>query len=244
MDILYCLGEGSKWDNNELRYSFRSLEKFGKNVGNVYLVGYDPSFLSNKVTFINCPNIYNSKHKNILNAICYAVEHCDIGEEFLYSSDDHFYIKETDFDNYAYFCKGNLVNKVKKSKSRKYFWSLVETRILLRKFGFTYYAFSQHGNTHLSRKGIKEAKQLIEESYNTKYGCEPTCLILNTIYSYNKFPIVQRKDLKVRDNIKSKEDLIKLIDDREVFSIADTNIENGVKQLLEELFPKKSVYEK
>ena len=55
MDILYCIGEGSKWNNNELRYSLRSLEKFGKNVGNIYMVGYNPGFLSDEVTFINCP---------------------------------------------------------------------------------------------------------------------------------------------------------------------------------------------
>ena len=69
MDILYCLGEGSKWNNNELRYSLRSLEKFGKNVGNIYVVGYDPGILSDKVTFIDCPNKYDRKQKNILQAV-------------------------------------------------------------------------------------------------------------------------------------------------------------------------------
>ena len=236
---------GSKWDNNELRYSLRSLEKFGTNVGNIYVVGYNPGFLSDKVTFIDCSNIYKSKQKNIIFAIQYAVEHSNIDENFLYSSDDHFYIKETDFENYPYFCKGKLLGKVYgKNRFRKYFYSLIETRILLKKYGLTYYNFSQHGNTHFSRKGIKEAKQLIEESYNTRYGCEPTCLILNTVFSYDKFLITERKDLKIKDEIKSKKDLIKLISNREVFSIADINIENGVREYLEELFPEKSKYEK
>ena len=245
MDILYCLGkDGSKWNNNELRYSLRSIEKFGKNIGNIYIVGYNSGFLSDEVTFINCPNIYKSKQKNILYAICYAVENCNISEEFLYSSDDHFYVKETDFNNYPYFYKGELLRKLTwENRFKKYFYSLVETRILLRKYGLTYYNFSQHGNTHFSKEGIKKAKELIEESYNTKYGCEPTCLILNTLYTSNKFPIVKRKDLKI-GKLQSKEDLIKLINDREVFSIADISIENGVKEYLEELFPEKSKYEK
>ena len=244
MDILYCLGEGSKWNNNELRYSLRSLEKFGKNVGNIYVVGYDPGILSDKVTFIDCPNKYDRKQKNILQAVVYAVEHSDIGEEFLYSSDDHFYVRETDFDNYPYFCKGELIAKVsKENRFKKYFLSLVETRILLKKYNLPYYNFSQHGNTHFTREGIKRAKQIIEESYHTRYGCEPTCIVLNTIYSYSPFEIIKREDLKIK-SLKNKEDLITKIGDREVFSISDVAIENGVKEYLEQLFPKKSIYEK
>lgn len=37
MDILYVIGRGSKWENNELRYSLRSLEKNGINVGNIFI---------------------------------------------------------------------------------------------------------------------------------------------------------------------------------------------------------------
>ena len=98
MDILYVLGSGSKWNNNELRYSLRSLEKFGKNVSNVYIIGQDPGFLSDKVTLVKIGDCFGVKAKNILNKICEAVEYTNIGEEFLLSSDDHFYIKETDFD--------------------------------------------------------------------------------------------------------------------------------------------------
>ena len=45
-------------------------------------------------------------------------------------------------------------------------------------------------------------------------------------------------------NLKNKEDLITKIGDREVFSISDVAIENGVKEYLEQLFPEKSIYEK
>ena len=121
--------------------------------------------------------------------------------------------------------------------------SLVETRILLKKYNLPYYNFSQHGNTHFTREGIKRAKQIIEESYHTRYGCEPTCIVLNTIYSYSPFEIIKREDLKIK-SLKNKEDLITKIGDREVFSISDVAIENGVKEYLEQLFPEKSIYEK
>ena len=49
------------------------------------------------------------KNKNIYRDLIYAVENTDIGinhnGDFLVSMDDHFYIKETDFDNYPYYVK-------------------------------------------------------------------------------------------------------------------------------------------
>ena len=36
MDIVYCLGNGSKWDNNELRYSLRSVERYCKKLWQGY----------------------------------------------------------------------------------------------------------------------------------------------------------------------------------------------------------------
>lgn len=244
MDILYVLGKGSKWDNNELRYSLRSIEKFGKNVGNIYVIGSDPGFLSNNVTLVKLEDYYSAKHKNILNKICEAIVYTNIGDEFLLSSDDHFYVKETDFDNYPIYCKGTLPNGVKKKdKAKGYKTSLVSTRRLLEKHGYTYYNFSQHGNTHISKEAVSLAEKYIEESYNSLQGVEPTCLLLNVLYKHKPFEFIRRSDLKVKSLIEGVEDLKKLIGDREVFSIYDDAIEKGVSEYLQELFPNKSKYE-
>jgi len=244
MDILYVLGKGSKWDNNELRYSLRSIEKFGKNLGNVYVIGYDPGFLSNKVTLVKIEDCYGVKHKNILNNICRAVEHTNINDNFLLSSDDHFYVKETDFDNYPIYCKGELPKVIKATdKAKGYKQSLVDTRKLLEKYGYTHYNFSQHGNTHMSREAIALANELIQESYGTHRGAEPTCLLLNVLYKHKPFEFIKRGDVKLKDNIKGVEDIKQRLGDREVFSIYDKSIDKGVSEYLQELFPDKSKYE-
>ena len=54
MDILYVIGKGSEWNNNELRFSLRSIAKYGKNIDRVFIVGYKPDFVSDEVTFIPC----------------------------------------------------------------------------------------------------------------------------------------------------------------------------------------------
>lgn len=244
MDILYVLGKGSKWDNNELRYSLRSLEKFGKNVGNIYVIGSDPGFLSNNVTLVKLEDYYGAKHKNILNKICEAIEYTNIGDEFLLSSDDHFYVKETDFDNYPIFCKGMLPNLVKKTdKAKGYKESLVATRRLLEKYGYTYYNFSHHGNVHEFKEAVELAEQLIKESYDTYRGVEPTCLLLNVLYKHKPFEFIKRKDMKLKGDIKGVEDIKQRLGDREVFSIYDDAIDKGVAEYLQELFPNKSKYE-
>jgi len=112
MDILYLVGEGySKCNYNELRYSLRSIEKYGKNVDRVYVVGYCPEWLSDEIIKIplDSQSLKHSgiteKHINFITSILYVVDNTDIGNEFLISMDDHFYIRETDFNNYPIYAK-------------------------------------------------------------------------------------------------------------------------------------------
>ena len=56
MDMLYILGNGSKHDNQELRWSLRSLEKYGRNVGSIAIVGEPPEWLSPEVKTLKTDN--------------------------------------------------------------------------------------------------------------------------------------------------------------------------------------------
>lgn len=47
MDVLYYIGGGSMHNNNELRYSLRSLQKHCRDLGKVWVVGNKPDFLQN-----------------------------------------------------------------------------------------------------------------------------------------------------------------------------------------------------
>ena len=105
MDILYVIGQGSKHDNLELRWSLRSISKYGANVGNVIVAGFPPDWLSEKVIKIPVRDKYSYKHSNILRCIEEVVDNNIVAGDFLYSSDDHFYVKQTDFDHYPYYIK-------------------------------------------------------------------------------------------------------------------------------------------
>lgn len=197
MDILYIINGPSM----QLRYSLRSIDKYGKNIDRVFICGptKKPDFLSN-IIYIEHPDDYPGeyKQKNILSSIEYTVLNTDISENFLYSSDDHFYIKETDFNNLPYYYRHNSLNNY--SQNNKWTKSMYDTYLLLNKYNLPYYNFSEHCNTHMFKSIFFEFKDIIHESYTLENGCEPTSIILNCALSKNMFYPTYRKDIKIKNN--------------------------------------------
>ena len=241
MDILYILGPGSTHDDVELRYSLRSVEHFGKNVGRVFICGPElPSFINeDEVIFIHHEDERSAKHHNILAAIEYAVLNSSIGEEFLLSSDDHFYVKETDFDNYPIYVKGELPQK---DSDNKYFRSLFQTRIVLTAAGLPCLQFNWHGNTHFFKKEFLMMKNIIDASYLMSEGCEPTSMMLNFKMWKDGLKYVRRSDIKI-GKFNSVEDLLSRIGDHECFSISDEALDCGLEYWLKSILPERSKYE-
>lgn len=240
MDILYTLGRGSIWQDNELRYSLRSLAKYGKNINRIFLVGdWCPGFVNRKeVTFIRCSQPYNDKFKNILYSIIYACENSDIAEDFLLSSDDHFYLQPTDFDKYPYWLKNaELPNSDCISGYKRNLW---ETRCLLEKYGYETSNYAQHCNTHFVKSILLKHKDIIEESYTLFKGVEATCMMLNILQKERPFKSTLRQDCKIRD-ANSKE-LKEVLEDRDCFSISDRAIP-VIEPVLKAEFPEACKYE-
>ena len=250
MDILYLLGEGcSRCGNNELRYSLRSIEKFGKNVGNIYVAGYCPKWLSKKVHKVPVKQIYEKpaniieKHNNMLATILYVVDNTDIGDEFLVSMDDHFYIREVDFDNYPIYAKivagdDNLKSRTPPNRYGKFIES---TKMFLESLGLPIKFFTLHRNMHLSRKAISECRDILDKIIKEKISCEHMAFIINFMYKKTPFKYIPIKDIKLKDV-----DQWWKVDPKntEVFSTRDFEPDSCLDILISNLFPNKSKYEK
>lgn len=247
MDIVYIVGNGSIDDNLELRMSLRSIAKFGRNVGKVIVAGRPPAFLSDEVIKLPVLDKYPYKHSNILTCVETVVKKGLVKGDFLYSSDDHFYVRETDFDNYPVYKKSDELRKnvVYSDPYFKYHRSLVDTRLLLEKHGLPICNYSQHCNTHMNADIIMEFEWLLHESYKLKYGVEPTSLIMNAWQTKPDAPeTFMRKDLKVEIE-KTVGGLLKLIGDKECFSIGDTSLYgHAVKDFFKTIYPEPCKYEK
>lgn len=98
MDVVYILGTGSKWQDNELRYSLRSLSHIEH--GQVFIVGERPDWLQN-IIHVPAEDIYgDQKQRNALHKLSEALK-TDASEDFILMNDDFFILRPTTV-RYAY----------------------------------------------------------------------------------------------------------------------------------------------
>lgn len=246
MDILYIVGKGSKHDNMELRYSLRSICKYGYGIGKIVIAGTPPDWLSSEAVQVCCSDPFQYKHSNILRCIENVVDKGLVDGDFLYSSDDHFYVRPTDFANYPYYYKSEQLRPFVDDMDRfyKYHKSLVDTRMILIKNNLPYRNYSQHCNTHMNADVVREHREMIHATFKLHYGAEPTSIIMNAWSIRPDFPnTTLRRDSKIdhADNLKH---LHEQIGSREAFSIGDA-IFNGhaLQDFFNEEFPNKCVFE-
>lgn len=110
-DVVYVLGTGSSWNNNELRFSLRSVEKFGINVGKIFVVGSRPEFLTDQVIHIPAEDIYPpnvNADGNIAHKVSAACDDNRLSDNFLFINDDHLLLKPVELSQVPAFHKGDM----------------------------------------------------------------------------------------------------------------------------------------
>lgn len=216
MDILYLVGNSTTCDFADLRFSLRSLEKYGKNVTKVYMCGYIPSFISDeviKIPFDIIPaNNLQEKAKNIFRQVIYAVQNSDIGKnddgEFLISMDDHYLLGPVDFGNYPYYCKNYVKRRCRYMLpenfehgfvSPDYQTFLIHCCKTLKRLGWTTYNTTLHRNMHANRNVIetivRDYAYLLDDP---AYTIEVSLLLNNYVITHklNKQDVLIALDFK------------------------------------------------
>lgn len=100
-DLVYILGNGSRWNNNELRFSLRSVFKNLTGFRNIYVIGENPGFLKenpkHKIIFISHPDELGPQNAdgNIIRKVIRACNEPDLSNEFLKMNDDYIIAKPT-----------------------------------------------------------------------------------------------------------------------------------------------------
>jgi hypothetical protein len=266
MDILYIVGNFSNCNDWEFKFSLRSIDKYGKNIGRVFVCGYCPDWLSDDVIKIHYEiqpySTMGDKARNIYKQIIYAVENSDIGindnGDFLISMDDHYILNDVDFGNsYPHYVKDYISRKCRyllpsiferNKMSPDYQKLLLSTCFFLRKKHLSYLNFVPHRNIRVNRDVIKELQinNINNEIFRQKIDVEGLLLIVNYEYTIkNKkhdyhFPIEIVKDFKTNNVVK----ILKYIENGGTFySTLDFSENDDVFKMLYNLFPKISKYE-
>lgn len=260
MKVLYVLGGGSKHDNWELRWSLRSLVKHVRNFEPV-IVGKIPACIDrNRVECHDWEDPAKSKHANIMAHILHAIDEGVVKGEFLYSSDDHFFVKDADFDNYPIWIREGKLQRESDYGERpigKYQRSIIDTRAILEEFGYTYLVFHGHFNTHMHTDEAEAVKRMLAVEPRGRYGYEPTEMFMNTRTAREDVTATYRGDLKI-SGFTDKDKLLQMIGDNDSFSISDhifvTEVgnnpegqkifaESGFQDFMMSLYPDKSEFE-
>lgn len=112
IDVVYVLGKGSTWNNNEIRYSLRSVEMYLHGFRNVWIVGELPVWLKN-VNHIPAKDQFQVPDENIRHKILAACRHPEVSDEFLFINDDHYLLTDFIAAEFPYYYCSTIEQYVK-----------------------------------------------------------------------------------------------------------------------------------
>lgn len=156
MDVLYYIGGGSMRHNIELRFSLRALEKHGKNIDRVFIVGNKPEFIKN-VEYIWVEDS-SAWWKNAFLKTKEAIK-AGISDEFLLMNDDFFMTDDFNAETYPFYYKGDLPE----NSTQKYGMVAANTRKVLEKIGATTKHFGVHCPMRIDAKKYLEMEKFFHE---------------------------------------------------------------------------------
>lgn len=184
--VLYVVGAPSAHDDMELRWSLRSLERYGRGSGRVVVVSpLRRDWLSDEVEQFVVEDMPNAgyKHHNILNAIMKAVDVADLRGEFSVSSDDHFWVKPVDFASVPLAARRWAIPSRYGSSPhlQTMLWrqSMADTRDFLYQHGLPTIDFQMHRNARWNAETVRERRGLFEEAMTWRFCVEPHVLAQN-----------------------------------------------------------------
>jgi hypothetical protein len=193
-DILYILGTGSKWYDNEIRYSVRSVEKHLEEYGRIFVCGAMPKFFDlRRYEYIEANDLGKHKLLNAIHKIRLACLKKDLSDDFILMNDDFIFLKKAKhIPNYNI---GTLEERIKnhKTKSGYYYWAMEETLEYLKSKGVKNpLSFEVHYPMMLNKEKFLD---LIDEVY---YSQKP--ILFRSVYG-NLAPLrsTYREDVKIYD---------------------------------------------
>jgi|GEM_PF-1655785 len=133
MDLVYILGTGSRWRNNEIRYSLRSVQKH-MDIGRVFIVGECPEWITG-VVHVPAKDMEKNKQLNARHKYEVAARDKRISKDFILMNDDFFILKPV--SEVEYYIRGTIDEMIQRhpTKGGYYYRSLCDTKRVLESMG-------------------------------------------------------------------------------------------------------------
>jgi hypothetical protein len=242
LDVVYLLGTGSIWDNNEIKYSLRSLQKYAKGIRNIYIIGEKPDFLDySQVKHFPFEETSKRGNQNIAEKVYFASTIEELSDNFIFINDDHFLLKPTQLDEIPYYAKNKTLRESVHPEQRFHWYPriLINTDKVLSSQGYSTYHFDVHTPIVYNKQKFQEVYLHFKSEIETGAG-----MVVKSMYS-NYFGIqpIPYNDCKINKEV-SYSRLTPYLEDKFVFSIGDEILRNGeFKQWMVDNYPNKSKFE-
>lgn len=236
IDLVYILGKGSTWQDNEIRYSLRSLQKNVSDIGKVFIVGEKPKFLNDQIIHIPHKDIYPNKARNIMAKVYRASGDSRISDNFMFWNDDYFALQQFSALNYPHYYKCDLRHSshINRGEYKLHCEStlkvLVENKLPYKNF-----------DCHYPIIYNKEKMRAMIDSFNwdVKHG-----YVLRSMYcNFYGMPGEFKLDCKNNTPLPTLGVLNKVINGNHFLSIGDNSLNSVMRNFLASQFPLKSKYE-
>lgn len=240
IDVVYKLGIGSKWQDNELRYSLRSLEQNFENLGNVFIVGNRPNWLQN-VIFIPALDPYKAnKDANLINKLILACYHKELSEEFLNMSDDMILLQKRSYDDFKVpYTSNSIANFVPNQKLNKWQTRIKATIDILKERHYRYDIFEAHCPYLIRKKDYPTV--MLKYAYGEGIGYCGNTLYYNTMRITGKEKANQ--DVLKLQQENTYEKIKKECENKLFLNFNQGATNNDLKRFLSVMFPEPSTYE-
>ncbi len=219
---------GSKWSDNELRYTLRSIDEYYSGfTGELFLLTTQkPEWLNSKINLIQCEKYHDA-----------VIAACDISENYIWFNDDTILLKPTSLGDLS---MARVVGKemVPNSGYVGNIWrkKLSIVRDKLHRLGYhPIYNFSSHTPYVFNSKLMKHVI--------LQFGIENKTPLETAYYNMARswFPIVKCSDkITLNNKVKMPDDMSRY----RFLNLFDKGLTKEVKNWLKCKFPNKSRFEK
>ena len=241
IDVVYVLGLGSEWRNNEIRFSLRSIQKNLTGFKNIYIVGEYPGFLTG-VIHIPYPDELGPGNAdgNIIRKVLRVCKEPELSDTFLFINDDHLINKTMEASQVPAFHKGDMTT-FKESYWKLNSWRsrLQRTRDELINQGLSAFHFDCHTPILFNKNRFPEIISRFD--YESGIG-----LCMKSLYGNIAYPVApqlsgEKKTVFNRFKLAELEARLAYCD---FVALNDDGLNKSLKIWLHQSFPDPSTWEK
>jgi hypothetical protein len=243
MDLVYVIGP-TQGDSNELKYSLRSVEKYGKNHGKIIIVGHLPNWID-KSNVIHIPEDFNFyKERNIMECVRLVCKDDRVSNDFIFMNDDFFLKSKTNFKKLPTYIRPYDLHHYVWSENRthlrwaKYTRIIEKTHNVLVSKGLPILTYDIHLPMPINKSKYLEAMYHFDWNCPFKMG-----FTARSIYgNFHSIPGTVTDDVKINKMV-TFEGTLRVLENKQFFSTGEIRDTQNMLKVFEHLYPNKSKYE-